>query len=47
MCIRDSLYSYELTGELDHAGMQYIADLNYHELPDVPNLSLIHIFLHR
>ena len=31
-------YSYELTGELDHAGMQYIADLNYHELPDVPNL---------
>lgn len=31
-------YSYELTGELDHAGMQYIADLNYNELPDVPNL---------
>ena len=31
-------YSFELTGELDHAGMQYIADLNYHELPDVPNL---------
>lgn len=31
-------YSYELTGELDHAGMQYIADLNFNELPDVPNL---------
>ena len=31
-------YSYELTGELDHAGMRYIADLNYNELPDVPNL---------
>ena len=32
-------YSYELTGELDDSGMEYIADLDFTELPEVQNLS--------
>lgn len=31
-------YSYELTGELDDSGMEYIADLDFTELPEVQNL---------
>lgn len=31
-------YAYELTGELDDSGMEYIADLNLEELPKVQNL---------
>lgn len=31
-------YSYELTGELDEAGMEYIAGMDFDELPEVPNL---------
>ena len=32
-------YSYELTGELDDSGMEYIADLDFTELPELQNLS--------
>ena len=32
-------YSYELTGELDDSGMEYIADLDFTELPEIQNLS--------
>lgn len=32
-------YSYELTGELDDSGMEYIADLDFTELPEVQTLS--------
>lgn len=31
-------YSYELTGELDDSGMEYIADMDFAELPEVQNL---------
>lgn len=31
-------YSYELTGELDEAGMEYIAGMDFDELPEAPNL---------
>ena len=31
-------YAYELTGELDDSGMEYIADLNLDQLPKVQNL---------
>lgn len=32
-------YSYELTGELDDSGMDYIADMNFDTLPEVQNLT--------
>ena len=32
-------YAYELTGELDDAGMEYIADMNFSELPEIQNLA--------
>ncbi len=32
-------YAYELTGELDEAGMAYIADMNFDELPKIQNLT--------
>ena len=32
-------YSYELTGQLDDAGMEYISDLNYEELPQIQSLA--------
>ncbi len=32
-------YAYELTGELDESGMEYIADMNLDELPEVQNLT--------
>lgn len=32
-------YSYELTGELDEAGMDYIADMDFSELPEIKNLA--------
>ena len=32
-------YSYELTGELDEAGMDYIADMDFSELPEIMNLT--------
>ncbi len=32
-------YAYELTGELDESGMEYIADLNFEELPQIQNLN--------
>lgn len=32
-------YSYELTGELDDSGMEYIADLDFTELPEIQTLS--------
>ena len=31
-------YAYELTGELDEAGMDYIAEMDFEELPEVKNL---------
>lgn len=31
-------YSYGLTGELDEAGMEYIAEMDFEELPEVKNL---------
>ena len=31
-------YAYELTGELDDSGMEYIADMDFTELPTVENL---------
>ena len=31
-------YAYELTGELDEAGMEYIAEMDFEELPEVENL---------
>ena len=31
-------YAYELTGELDDSGMEYIADMDFTELPKVENL---------
>ena len=31
-------YSYELTGELDEEGMDYIADMDFSELPEIKNL---------
>lgn len=34
-------YYYELTGELDDSGMDYIADLNYTELPEIVNLATL------
>ena len=33
------LYSYGLTGELDDAGMEYIAGMNFEDLPEVKNLT--------
>ena len=32
-------YSYELTGQLDDNGMEYISDLNYEELPQIQSLA--------
>ena len=32
-------YSYELTGELDESGMEYIADMDFSELPEIKNLT--------
>lgn len=32
-------YAYELTGELDDSGMEYIADMDYDELPEIPSLA--------
>lgn len=32
-------YAYELTGELDEAGMEYIAEMDFEELPEVQNLT--------
>lgn len=32
-------YSYELTGQLDDAGMEYISGLNYEELPQIQSLA--------
>lgn len=32
-------YSYELTGQLDDNGMEYISDLNYEELPQIQTLA--------
>lgn len=32
-------YSYELTGQLDDNGMEYISDLNYEELPQIHSLA--------
>lgn len=34
-------YAYELTGELDESGMDYIADLNFTELPEIENLTTL------
>lgn len=34
-------YAYELTGELDDSGMEYIADMNFDTLPDVQNLNSV------
>ena len=31
-------YAYELTGELDESGMEYIKDMQFEELPEVKNL---------
>lgn len=35
------LYAYELTGELDDSGMEYIADMDFDTLPEVQNLSTV------
>ena len=32
-------YSYELTGQLDDAGMEYISGMNYEELPQIQSLA--------
>lgn len=32
-------YSYELTGQLDDAGMEYISSMNYEELPQIQSLA--------
>lgn len=32
-------YAYELTGELDESGMEYIADMDFDALPEVQNLT--------
>ncbi len=32
-------YSYELTGELDDTGMEYISEMNIEELPEIQNLT--------
>lgn len=32
-------YAYELTGELDDSGMEYIADMDFDTLPEVQNLA--------
>lgn len=32
-------YAYELTGELDDSGMEYIADMDFDMLPEVRNLT--------
>lgn len=34
-------YAYELTGELDDSGMEYIADMDYDTLPEVQNLTSV------
>lgn len=34
-------YAYELTGELDEAGMEYIAEMDFEELPEVQNLLTV------
>lgn len=31
-------YAYELTGELDDSGMEYIKNMQFEELPEVKNL---------
>lgn len=33
------IYAYELTGELDGAGMEYIRSMDFDELPEVKNLA--------
>lgn len=34
-------YSYELTGQLDDAGMEYISGMNYEELPQIQSLAAV------
>lgn len=34
-------YAYELTGELDDSGMEYIADMDFDTLPEVKNLTSV------
>jgi len=34
-------YSYELTGELDDAGMEYVAEMDFEELQEVPSLLTV------
>lgn len=34
-------YAYELTGELDDSGMEYIADMDFDTLPEVKNLTTV------
>ncbi|MBQ9120153.1 MAG: hypothetical protein IJY09_08910 [Lachnospiraceae bacterium] len=34
-------YAYGLTGELDESGMEYIANMNFDELPEVQNLTTV------